>query len=144
MKAQFLKGSRVNDCYVAKKNGNTLEWRMLLAESSLSPRRGSALVTARSLASVPALRWLCSRARLTFSAKITKEYAIFGGMSDDNIKLNDLWETQISAIFGSSISLLSLTRNWNCRQVAISLPAAAATLPISTMAKWSSLAVSSN
>ena len=69
----FVQGSRVNECYSCKKNGNTLEWKRI-GESS---------------ADKPCVR--ASQSAVVYQGKCV----IFGGMSDDNIKLNDLWELDL-------------------------------------------------
>lgn len=65
----FVDGSRVNEAFVARKNGNTLEWKQIAEKSNLKP---------------------CVRASQSACVFNNKCY-IFGGMSDDNVKLNDLW-----------------------------------------------------
>lgn len=69
----FVQGSRVNECFVCKKNGNTLEWKQIECKSSVQP---------------------CIRASHSASVYNGKCY-IFGGQDDDNNKLNDLWELDI-------------------------------------------------
>lgn len=70
----FVDGSRVNDCYICKKSGNTLEWREVAAKAPVKP---------------------CIRGSSSMVVHQGKGY-IFGGMADDNIKLNDLWELDIA------------------------------------------------
>lgn len=71
----FVEGSRVNDCYIAKKVGNTLEWRLVENKSKISP---------------------CIRASHSTTVYNGKMY-IFGGQDDDNNKLNDLWEFDLES-----------------------------------------------
>jgi len=66
----FVEGSRVKDCYICKKVGNSLEWRLVEITSKESP---------------------CIRASHSTTVYNNKMY-IFGGQDDDNNKLNDLWE----------------------------------------------------
>lgn len=66
----FVEGSRVNDCYIAKKNGNTLEWTMVECKSKEMP---------------------CPRASHS-TVVYGRNMYLFGGQDDDNNKLNDLWE----------------------------------------------------
>jgi N-acetylneuraminic acid mutarotase len=66
----FVQGSRVNECYTCKKNGNTLEWTLVEIKSKEIP---------------------CIRASHSTAVYNGKCY-IFGGQDDDNNKLNDLWE----------------------------------------------------
>lgn len=69
----FVEGSRVNDCYIAKKNGNTLEWTKVEATTKERP---------------------CPRASHS-TAVFGRNMYLFGGQDDDNNKLNDLWEFNI-------------------------------------------------
>lgn len=64
-----MEGSRVNECYIATKNGNSLDWRQIGQESPIRP---------------------CIRASHSSVIHNGKCY-IFGGQDDDNTKLNDLW-----------------------------------------------------
>lgn len=70
----FVQGSRVNECYTCKKNGNTLEWTKIEVKSEEAP---------------------CIRASHSSSVYNDKCY-IFGGQDDDNNKLNDLWELDLA------------------------------------------------
>ena len=78
----FVKGWRVNECYVAKKNGSTLEWSLIKC-SGEQP---------------------CIRASQSASVHNGKVY-IFGGQDDDNNKLNDLWELDLSTSVWKQIKL---------------------------------------
>lgn len=69
----FVEGSRVNECYTCKKNGNTLEWKLVEIKSPTAP---------------------CIRASHSTVVYNGKCY-IFGGQDDDNNKLNDLWELDL-------------------------------------------------
>lgn len=71
----FVEGSRVNDCYIAKKNGNTIEWKLVEITSKERP---------------------CIRASHSSVVYINKMY-LFGGQDDDNNKLNDLWEFDLDS-----------------------------------------------
>jgi len=70
----YVEGSRVNECYVAKKLGNTLEWKLIAHKSPEAP-----LVRA-------------SHSSAVYNGKCY----IFGGQDDDNNKLCDLWELDLS------------------------------------------------
>lgn len=69
----YVEGSRVNECYVAKKNGNTLDWKLIADKSEIAP---------------------CIRASHSSAVYNNKCY-IFGGQDDDNNKLCDLWELDL-------------------------------------------------
>lgn len=65
----FVEGSRVNECYICNKKGNTLNWRLVADKSAEKP---------------------CIRASHSSVVHNNKCY-IFGGQDDDNNKLSDLW-----------------------------------------------------
>mmetsp|Transcript_1266 Transcript_1266/g.2291 ORF Transcript_1266/g.2291 Transcript_1266/m.2291 type:complete len:474 (-) Transcript_1266:82-1503(-) len=65
----FVEGSRVNECYVCRKKGNSLEWKHIGKNSAHRP---------------------CIRASHSSVVHNGKCY-IFGGQDDENNKLNDLW-----------------------------------------------------
>jgi hypothetical protein len=69
----FVQGSRVNECYTATKNGNTLDWTKVECTSKEAP---------------------CIRASHSSCVYNDKMY-IFGGQDDDNNKLCDLWECDL-------------------------------------------------
>ena len=70
----FVEGSRVNECFVCTKNGHTLEWKQIGANSPTAP---------------------CIRASHSSVVYQGKVY-IFGGQDDDNCKLSDLWELDLA------------------------------------------------
>ena len=73
----FVEGSRVNDCYIAKKNSSSsqimLEWTLVEITSKERP---------------------CPRASHS-TVVYGRNMYLFGGQDDDNNKLNDLWELNI-------------------------------------------------
>lgn len=79
----FVEGSRVNEAFVAKKNGNTLEWKKIAQNSPTAP---------------------CIRASHSSTVYNGKAY-VFGGQDDDNNKLNDLWELDLATETYRSIEL---------------------------------------
>ena len=70
----YVEGQRVNECYVGTKNGQTLNWTRVGAESKDMP---------------------CIRASHSMAHYQGKCY-IFGGQDEDYNKLDDLWELDLS------------------------------------------------
>jgi len=71
----YVEGQRCNECYLCTKNGQTLDWKCLeCGEEDEIP---------------------CLRASHSMVCHEGKCY-IFGGQDDDNNKLNDLWELDLS------------------------------------------------
>lgn len=89
----FVDGSRVNETYVARKNGSTLEWTQIGDKSAEKP---------------------CIRASSSAIVHSGKCY-VFGGMSDDNIKLNDLWVLDMDTQQWSEITLPEKSYQPSCR-----------------------------
>lgn len=79
----FVAGSRVNEAYVCRKNGNTLEWTRIGENSQQRPS-----------------------IRASHSAVIhNNKCYIFGGQDDDNNKLNDLWELDLATEAWTEVEL---------------------------------------
>lgn len=70
----FVEGSRVNECFIATKTGNSLDWKQIGQNSPSQP---------------------CVSASHSSVIHGGKAY-IFGGQDDENNKLNDLWELDVS------------------------------------------------
>ena len=79
----FVEGSRCNDAYIGRKNGQTIEWKMLSMASPVAP---------------------CVRASHSSCVYNGKCY-IFGGQDDDMNKLNDLWELDLQSHVYKQIEL---------------------------------------
>jgi hypothetical protein len=79
----FVEGSRVNECYVATKKGDILEWKQIGEKSPTKP---------------------CSRASHSTVVFNNKCY-IYGGHDDDNNKLNDIWELDLQTELFTCIEL---------------------------------------
>ena len=79
----FVEGSRVNEAYVGKKNGQTIEWSMLKEVSPVTP---------------------CIRASHS-SVVYNGKFFVFGGQDDDTNKLNDLWELDLKTHVWKQIEL---------------------------------------
>lgn len=79
----FVEGSRVNEAFLAKKNGNTLEWKQIATKSTTAP---------------------CIRASHSSTVYNGKCY-MYGGQDDDNNKLNDLWELDLATEVYKQIEL---------------------------------------
>jgi N-acetylneuraminic acid mutarotase len=71
----FVEGSRTNECYIGKKSLGSIEWKRV-GDNSVDK---------------PSIR--ASQSAVCHNGKCY----IFGGMSDDNIKMNDLWEFDLAS-----------------------------------------------
>lgn len=79
----FVNGSRCNECFIAKKSDNVLEWTQVGQQCAVAP---------------------CQRASHSASVFKNKMY-MFGGQDDDNNKLCDLWEFDIDTQTWTQIEL---------------------------------------
>lgn len=79
----FVEGSRTNECFLGKKSLGVIEWREV----------------GKNASEKPSIR--ASQSAVCHNGKCY----IFGGMSDDNIKLNDLWELDIGSETYTKIEL---------------------------------------
>ena len=84
----FVEGSRVNEAFIGKKNGQTIEWKMLSEMSPVAP---------------------CVRASHS-SCVYNGKFYIFGGHDDDQNKLNDLPRNSSSIRYRNRCKLTGRTR----------------------------------
>lgn len=70
----FVEGSRTNECYRCQRTGSTLQWTCI-----------------NSSANVPQER--AAHSMVHFQGKCI----VYGGMDDDNNKLNDVWELDLGS-----------------------------------------------
>lgn len=79
----FVEGSRTNECFIGKRSLGQIEWKRVAEKSPEQP-------------SIRASQSACCHNGKCY---------IFGGMSDDNIKLNDLWELDLATEVYTQITL---------------------------------------
>ena len=79
----FVEGSRTNECFIGKRSLGQIEWKQV----------------AKGKTDGPSIR--ASQSAVCHNGKCY----IFGGMSDDNIKLNDLWELDLATETYTEIKL---------------------------------------